>query len=129
MRLPLIAVLVCFTVTNAAAQCPIQVLQASFDAVGRSVTIRYYNATSRMALDVQFVLLSENATTRSVAGNFSARHILNPKQERTAVFRNVSGTPFNGSMELEVVRISFKDYSHWTAPQDNVCKVEITEEN
>jgi len=129
MWLPLVAFIVCLS-ANAAAQCPIQVRQASLDTTGRSVTIRYYNAAPHVAYDVQFVLLSENATMRSVVGNFSARNILRPKQERTAVFPNPSGITFNSTnMELEVVQVSFRDYLRWTAPHDNICKVEFMERN
>ena len=58
MWLPLVAFIVCLS-ANAAAQCPIQVRQASLDTTGRSVTIRYYNAAPHVAYDVQFVLLSD----------------------------------------------------------------------
>jgi hypothetical protein len=112
---------------NAAAQCPIQLRQASLDAIGKSVTIRYYNSGTHIVRAVQFVVTNENSRPYSVIGNFSARDIVRPKQERKSVFPNIHGTVFNESMELEVERVTFSDQSTWIASGDNTCKARLTE--
>src|ERR1700688_1166336 len=112
---------------NAAAQCPIQLRQASLDAIGKSVTIRYYNSGTHIVRAVQFVVIDENSRTYSVVGNFSARNVVRPKQQGKLVFPNAHGTAFKEGMELEVERVSFADYSTWVASGDNACKVQLTE--
>lgn len=128
MRWSLIAFLACLTGASAAAQCPIQPRQASFDPALKSVTVRYYNSGDHVVRDVQFVLISEDGTrSQSAVGAFAARKAVGPKQEQTVVFPNISGKTFDGAMELDVVRVSFADRSPWIAVRDNVCKVQFTE--
>jgi hypothetical protein len=128
MRWSLIAFLACLTGASAAAQCPIQPRQALFDPALKSVTVRYYNSGDHVVRDVQFILISEDGIRgQSAVGAFSARNAVPPKQERTVVFPNISGKMFNGTMELEVARVSFSDHSPWIAVRPNVCTVQFTE--
>jgi hypothetical protein len=128
MRLLVLGLFICGTVTNVVSQCPIQPREASSDASGKNVTIRYYNSDTRLVRDVQFVLTAKDTDLSGlVLANFSARAILHPKQERTAAFPNIRGTALNGSFELQVKRVSFADRSTWAAPQKNTCRVMFTE--
>lgn len=128
MRWSLIAFIACLAGASAAAQCPIQPRQASFDPALKSVTIRYYNSGDHVVRDVQFVLISEDGTQKqSLVGAFSARKPVRPKQEQTAVFPNVSERTFNGTMEVDVVHVSFADHSPWIAVRNKVCTVQVTE--
>lgn len=57
MRVLTLAVLACcLGEVNAAAQCPGQLRQAIFNYDTKSASIRYYNAGTRAAKEVQFVL-------------------------------------------------------------------------
>src|SRR5437868_5960015 len=110
MRRLVFGLLICGTVTNAVSQCPIQLREASADANGKNVTIRYYNSDTRLVQDVQFVLTTKDKdmdVNGVVLANFSARGVLHPKQERTAAFPNIRGMALNGSFELQVKRVSF----------------------
>ena len=126
MRLLVVSFFVCCLGTRLVAQCPIQPRQASLDGNGKSVTIRYYNSGARSVRDVQFVLTEETGVKgRSVIANFGAKGILQPKQERVAVFPNSGGMAFNGNVEVEVKRVSFGDRSTWMA-RKNTCRVRFT---
>jgi len=127
MRVLEIGFVVCFIGTHLVAQCPIQTRQASLDSNGKNVTIRYYNSGARSVRDVQFVLTEDTGLSgQLVLANFSATGILQPKQERVAVFPNTGGMNLNGNVEVEVKRVSFGDRSTWTAPHKNTCKVLFT---
>lgn len=124
MRCCFIAFLACLIGANAAAQCPIQPRQVSFDRVRSSIIIRYYNSTTRAIRDVQFSVTNEDVSQRTVLGEFRANNIVRPRQEQTVVFPNVSGTAFGGNIALEVVRVSFVDRSLWTPDHDKPCKIQ-----
>jgi hypothetical protein len=130
MRFLVLGFFICCIGTNVVAQCPIQPRQASFEASRKTVTISYYNSGTRSVRGVQFLLTTENTgpSGQSVLANFDVRSILRPKQERTAVFPDVGGIAFNGSVELEIKRVSFTDLSTWTAPHGNTCKILFAEQ-
>jgi len=126
-RLLVVGFFVCCIGTYVVAQCPIQPRQASLDANGENVTIRYYNSGARSVRDVQFVLTEDiGLSGQSVLASFSARGILHPKQERVVVFPNTGRMNLNGNVEVEVKRVSFGDRPTWTAPRKNICKVLFT---
>jgi hypothetical protein len=130
MRFVMLAFFACLLgLQNAAGQCPAQPRQASFDAAGKNVTIGYYNSGTHVVREVQFVLIAEDPEqrTRSVVGSFRAKGILRPKQERIAVFPNISASTFSGPMELKVKGVSFADGSVWAAPQDSKCRIQLSE--
>jgi hypothetical protein len=128
MRSLAVAFFAALATLNALAQCPIHPLQASYDAKSEAFIIRYSNSDRRVARDVLFVVTSEakRQSGMSVIGNFSARGIVRPKQERTAVFPNAKRMALNDSLELEVSRVSFVDLSIWAGPTDNICKIAVT---
>ena len=130
MRLLTLAVLACcLGGVNVAAQCPGQVRKALFNKERKSATIRYYNADTRAAKEVQFVLSMQEPASNGqmVLGSFRAKGIVRPGQERTLVF------PFNpdvapkGPMDLEIKRILFVDGDAWNAPHDTRCKMAVQE--
>jgi hypothetical protein len=128
MRFAIVVLFICFSGANAVGQCPIQPRRASFDASGKNVTIHYYNSSTRPVRDVQFILTEDTGPRpQSVVGNFSARGIVHPQQERVAVFPQIGGMAFDGPVELEVKRVSFADRSTWAAPHNNPCKVLFAE--
>jgi len=92
MRVLVLGLFICIA-ANAVGQCPIQPRQASVDASGKNVTIRYYNSGVRLVRDVQFVLTTEDKepSGQPVLTNFSARGVLRPKQERVALFPRRGG--------------------------------------
>jgi hypothetical protein len=130
MRLLTLAVLACcLGEVNVAAQCPGQVRQALFNKERKSATIRYYNADTRAAKEVQFVLsLQEPASNgQMVLGSFSAKGIVRPRQERTLVFPLNPDVALKGPMELEIKRILFVDGDAWNGPHDTRCKMAVQE--
>jgi hypothetical protein len=129
MRSLVVVLLACLTGQNASGQCPVQLRQASSDATRKNVTIRYYNSSPRAVRDVQFVLTTKDKSDggQSAIGNFSARSILHPNQERTVVFPNLGAVTLNGTLELLVKRVSFADRSTWAAPRNNACKIQFNE--
>jgi len=127
MRLLGLGFFICCIGTHLVAQCPIQPRQASLDANGKNVSIRYYNSGARSVRDVQFVLTEDiGLSGQSVLASFSARGILHPTQERVVVFPNTGRMNLNGNVEVEVKRISFSDRSTWAAPRNNICRILLT---
>jgi len=130
MRLLTLAILgCCLGEVNVAAQCPGQLRQALFNKEGNSVSIRYYNASTRATKEVQFVLsLQELASDRQmVRGSFMAKGIVRPGQEQTLVFPFSADVAVKGSMELEIKRVLFVDGGAWNAPRDTSCKMAVQE--
>ena len=130
MRLLTLAVLACcLGEVNVAAQCPGQLRQALFNKDTKSASIRYYNAGTRAAKEVQFVLsLQEPASNgQMVLGNFSVKGIFRPGQERTLVFPFSPDPAVKGPMEMEIKRILFVDGDAWNAPRDTRCKMTVQE--
>lgn len=130
MRLLMLALLACcMGEVNVAAQCPVQLGQALFDKDRKTASIRYHNASTRAAKEVQFVLSVQEPPTSgaAVVGSVSAKGIVRPGQARTLVFPYVSAAPPNGIMELEVKRVLFVDGAPWTASHNSHCKVAVEE--
>jgi hypothetical protein len=130
MRLLTLAILgCCLGEVNVAAQCPGQLRQALFHKESKSVSIRYYNAGTRAAKEVQFVLsLQEPASNgEMVQGSFSAKGIVPAGQERTLVFPFSSDVAVKGPMELEIKRVLFVDGGAWNARRDTSCKMAVQE--
>lgn len=130
MRLPMLAVLACCVgVVNVAAQCPTQLGQALLNKDRKTASIRYYNASTRAAKEVQFVLTVQEPPTSgaTVVGSFSAKGIVRPGQARTVVFPYVPAALPNGIMELEVKRVLFVDGAPWTASHNSHCEVAVGE--
>jgi hypothetical protein len=128
MRFLMLLFFACFMgKVNGAAQCPAQLRQALFNEDGKNASIRYYNAGTQAAKEVQFVLILQNpgSSLQTLVGSFSAKGIVRPGQARTVVFPYTPGAPLNGPMELEVKRILFVDGTAWAAPRDNDCKIGV----
>jgi hypothetical protein len=127
MRWSLLSLLVLSAHAISEAQCPVEPRLASLDA-NATLTVRYYNNSARAVRDVHFVLIDRDTppTAQPVITNLSARGILPPKQERTIAFSNVGSLAERGSLDLEVLHVSFREDPSWKAAPENPCRISLT---
>jgi hypothetical protein len=113
---------------NAVAQCPILPRQASVDPNEKRVTIRYYNSGGRVVQAVEFTVrgLQAGQGESAVIARYSARQILSPKIEKTAVFERFAGRSDLNVLEVEVMRVMFTDQTMWKPGRENTCKVSFS---
>lgn len=115
------------------AQCPILLRQASVEAHGKEVTIRYYNSDARVVQAVEFVETRGGSGTGSqdILTYYSTRERVNMKREATAMFRrpvknfDVTEAPAQ-PVDVQVTRVVFIDRSTWKSGPDNTCRVVFT---
>ena len=134
MRFAVLGILICALAVCAPAQCPVQLRQASVDANGKILRVRYFNQGSRPIRAVQFALTETNPADQNheFLATYSAGIAVHPSQEVTVTFRihnQGSDSVDVGSSEsasLVVRRIQFIGASIWTAPQENQCRISIS---
>src|SRR6516165_1857436 len=78
MRILRLTALACCLGQVSVAQCPGEVRQALFNEEHESTSIRYYNASTRAAKEVQFILSLQTPASngQTVLGSFSAKTIV-----------------------------------------------------
>ncbi len=128
-------VLIFWLVGNAVAQCPVLPRRASVDPNRKTVAIHYYNSGSRAVQAVEFTVKrpQEGQNEPVVLTHYSAREILHPNVEKTAVFRRPAGKSDDISeaaqveaLEVQVTRVVFTDQSTWKPGRENTCKVSFS---
>jgi|SRR5215470_6527421 len=128
MRYALVVLIISLVDLFAAAQCPIELRDASLDSKRDNLTIHYYNSSTQVARDVHFILLSEGPTVSSqpMVHSFSVRGTLRPKEKKTASFP-VSGMSLDGTLVLELKQVAFADGFSWSAHATDSCNVSFTQ--
>lgn len=126
MRLIFLLVCCTFTGANLAAQCPIQLVHASWDAEGKKIAIRYRNVGTHVVQDVSFVLTGGGAS--QMIRNLGASGVLRPKQDRTVVFPSPNTGQGDAGMEVGIQHVSFADHSTWTSTaNEKGCRIVLSQ--